>query len=349
MLTPMMVQYLVGLCCLQHDPDALDVTIGDMVMDDAAGKERDVDVTVTLTDNDGKITAFKASEVKHEGKALDVTAVEQLILKLSDMPKVTHKAIFSTSGYTDGARSKASSHDVELYTLKPWDRPISEDFPDFPGIGTPGEFLARTQSSLLYWVDHHMHIVSSGGPTSFRITDDAPILSSEGKAHSAYVTMLEYKNVLLMRSTEILCMKDPAYTVLNTFPCIMKEKGEQYLAGPAWPHTHTLDLASDDAYVQVDDVAPFKLASVTISGQLQWRKRIVDPEFRILECVSDNSIYAGAAVADYGVDDGRMFAMIFPDEGRELGIHSFQIPEKQRNMIRELKIRLPSRQHSADG
>ena len=45
----MMVQYLVGLCCLRHDPDAIDVTIGDMVMDDAAGKERDVDVTTALS------------------------------------------------------------------------------------------------------------------------------------------------------------------------------------------------------------------------------------------------------------------------------------------------------------
>lgn len=342
MLTPMMVQYLVGLCCLRHDPDAIDVTVGDMVMDAAAGKKRDVDVTVTLTGADGEISAFKASEVKDERNALDVTVVEQLVLKLSDMPKVTHKAIFSTSGYTNGARQKASSHGVELYTLKPWVRPISEDFPDFPGVGTPGEFLAHTQSSLLYWVNQYMHFVSSEGPPSFMITDDAPIFSSGGKAHSNYATVLDYKNDLFMRSTGILCTKEPASTVLKTFPCVMKEKGEDYLAGPAWPHTHTLDLASDAAYLQLDDLEAFKLDSVTISGQLQWRKRIVEPEFMILERVSDNSKFAGAAVADYGVDDGRMFAMIFPEKGRELGIHSFQIPEKQRNMIRLLKIRTSS-------
>lgn len=342
MLTPMMVQYLVGLCCMRHDPDAIDVTVGDMVMDAAAGKKRDVDVTVTLTSADGEISAFKASEVKDERNALDVTVVEQLVLKLSDMPKVTHKAIFSASGYTNGARQKAWSHGVELYTLKPWVRPISEDFPDFPGVGTPGEFLAHTQSSLLYWVNHHMHFVSSEGPSSFMITDDAPIFSPGSKAHSNYATVLDYKNDLFMRSTGILCTIDPASTVLKTFPCVTKEKGEDYLAGPAWPHTHTLDLASDAAYLQLDGLEAFKLDSVTISGQLQWRKRIVEPEFMILERVSDNSIFAGAAVADYGVDDGRMFAMIFPEKGRELGIHSFQIPEKQRNMIRLLKIRTPS-------
>ncbi len=342
MLTPMMVQYLVGLCCLRHDPDAIDVTVGDMVMDDAAGKERDVDVTVTLTGNDGMVSAFKASEVKREGKPLDVTVVEQLILKLSDMPRVTHKAIFSTSGYTNGACLKASNHGVELYTLKPWDRPISQDFPDFPGVGTPGEFLTQTQSSLLYWVEHQTYFVASGGPASFTFTDETPVVSPNGKAHSDYLTMRDYKNDVFMRSTGILCTKDPASTVLRTFPCVMHENGERYLAGPTWPHTHTLDLASDGAYLQLDELDPFKLDSVTISGHLQWRKRVIEPEFMILNRVGDNLIFAGAAVADYGVDDGRMFAMVFPSKGRELGIHSFQIPEKQRNMIRELKIRAPS-------
>lgn len=342
MLTPMMVQYLVGLCCLRSDPDAIDVTIGDMVLDDAADKERDVDVTVTLTGDEGEIIAFKASEVKHDGRALDVTVVEQLIQKLSDMRKITHKAIFSTSGYTDAARAKALSHGVELYTLKQWDHAISQDFPDFPGVGTPAEFLAHFQSSLLYWSDFHTYFVASGGPARFTFTNETPVVSPDGRAHSVYATMLEYTNDLLMRSTGILCKRDPAATVLKTFPYGMNEKSEGYLSGPAWPHTHTLDLASDGAYLQLNDLDPFQLDSVTISGHLQWRKRVVEPDFRILERVGDNSIFARAAVADNGVDDGHMFAMIFPSKGRELGIHSFQIPEKQRNMIRQLKIRAPS-------
>lgn len=340
MLTPMIVQYLVGLCCLRHDPEAIDVTIGDMVMDEAAGKERDVDVTVTVTDATGEISAFKASEVKHEGKPLDVTAVEQLILKLSDMPKVTHKAIFSTSGYTDGACSKAKKHGVDLYTMLPWDRPISQDFPDFPGVGTPGELLSHFQSSLLYWAEWSVHFIASAGPASFSFTDNTPVLTSEGKAHPKYSTMLECRNDILMRSTGILCMQSPASTILNTFPFSMREEG--YFASPAWPHTHTLDLAGDAAYLRLDDPKPFQLDSVTISGQLQWRKRVITPAFNIFERVEDKAIFAGAAIADYGVDDGRMFAMIFPDKGREIGIHRFQIPEKQRNMIRELKIRTPS-------
>ena len=48
MLTPMMIQYLVGLCCLRHDPDAVEITLGDMVYDHVAEKDRDVDITITF-------------------------------------------------------------------------------------------------------------------------------------------------------------------------------------------------------------------------------------------------------------------------------------------------------------
>jgi len=98
-LTPMLVQYLVGLCCMRWDPDAIQITIGDMVLDQAAGKERDVDVPVIVADpNDSSRRAFKAYEVKREGASLDVADVEQLCIKLLDMPSLTHRAIVSSSG-----------------------------------------------------------------------------------------------------------------------------------------------------------------------------------------------------------------------------------------------------------
>jgi len=112
LMTPMLVQYLVGLCCLRNNPDAVDVTVGDLVLDTAAKKGRDVDVTVTLKEEDGGVSAFKAYEVKREGEPLDVVTVEQLCMKLRDMPKVTHPAIVSSSNYTDGAIKKAITHKV---------------------------------------------------------------------------------------------------------------------------------------------------------------------------------------------------------------------------------------------
>ncbi len=124
MLTPMLVQYLVGLCCLRRNPAAVDITLGDMVLDTAAGKERDVNVTLTLEEAPGMTRAFKAYEVKREKRPLDVADVEQLCIKLLDMSTVTHRAIVSASGFTKPAQEKAARHGVELFIIHPWTRPL---------------------------------------------------------------------------------------------------------------------------------------------------------------------------------------------------------------------------------
>ena len=342
MLTPMMVQYLVGLCCLRHDPDAVDVTVGDMVLDTAAEKKRDVDITVTFKNVSGEVTAFKAAEVKHEGHALDVGKIEQLCLKLADMPAITHKSIFSSSGYTDGARAKANAHSVELYSFKPWVRPIEEDFPDFEGVNTPAEFLSHVESHLLYWINYRVNLVAPNGPPSFGYDAKTPLLSSTGNKHKLFNNMQQFLDQVLMRSTGILCTQEPASTIATSFPYGIISEDTDYIAGPPWPHTHTLDLTRDEIYLKLGKKSPFMIESVNISGQLQWRKRKREPQFFILEKVSDCEVFAGAALADYGTDDGRMFAVIFPEKGRTLGIHRFQIPEKQKNIIRNLKIKVPS-------
>lgn len=129
-LTPMLVQYLVGLCCVRVSPDAVDVTLGDLVEDTAARKVRDVDITVTMQEA-GTVLAFKAYEVKRERRPLDVAIVEQLIAKFQDMPQVTHRAIVSASGFTDGAIAKADAHAVELYVFRPWEVPKGSEMPSF--------------------------------------------------------------------------------------------------------------------------------------------------------------------------------------------------------------------------
>lgn len=337
-MSPMLVQYLVGLCCLRHDPNAVEVTIGDMVLDEAAEKERDVDVTVKIEDEKGEITAFKASEVKHEKAPLDVVAVEQLIIKLNDMPDVTHKAIFSTSGYSSTACKKAASYKVDLYTLQPWNVRIDEEFPDFPGVGKPGEFLSQFSSNLLCWPESKISIHAPDGPASFTIDNPDPVYAFDGSDHPTYQTFGAFVHAILMRSTGILLDLEPARTVHRAFPYVLHTEGELSV-GPAWPHTHTLDVRADAVYLRLREGAPFLVEAITISGHLQWQRRDIVPEFHILRRVGDNAIFAGAAIASYAPDDRRMFAMVFPDKGRELGIHQFEISEKQKNMIRRLKIK----------
>ena len=98
-------------------------------------------MTVKIKNANETVESFIAAEVKAEKKSLDVITIEQLCMKLADMPKVTHKSIFSCSGYTKAALKKAKQHSVELYTIMSYDKSIGEVFCDLKGVRTLAEFL----------------------------------------------------------------------------------------------------------------------------------------------------------------------------------------------------------------
>src|SRR6266702_2127944 len=170
MLTHMLVQYLVGLCFLRGNPDAVQVELGDLVLDDVVGKKRDVDVTVTVRDESGESWAFKAFEVKDERVPLDVTVVEQLCLKLNDMSSITHRAIVSSSGFSDSAKRKAEHHEIDLYTLEDWTNPIEFDFPRFGLKGLPEDAMP-IKLSLLVWLNAHTRVIAPAAEGDFTVQD----------------------------------------------------------------------------------------------------------------------------------------------------------------------------------
>jgi hypothetical protein len=226
------------------------------------------------------------------------------------------------------------------FVFKTWTKPIAEQFPDFPNVGQPDEFLHSVESSLLYWNDCQLHIII---PCPQPIMSDAstPVFTARGGRHKKFANMGQFTNALLYRSTEILFLLQPAQTVLRTFPCSSIPNFEDFEAGPAWPHTHTLQVESDKCFLKFDEKY-YMIQTVTITGNLQWRRKKRIPRFYVIENVSGHEVFAGAAVADYGSDDGKMFAMIFPAKSRTLGLHQIQLTEKQRNIIRMLKIPLDS-------
>jgi hypothetical protein len=339
MLTPMLVQYVVGLCCTRRNPEAVDVTVGDLVLDVAAQKERDVDITVTLAERDGTLRAFKAYEVKRESEPLDVAKCEQLCAKLRDMPQITHRAIVSASGFTQAAVAKAAANNVELFDLNPWTKPIGDQFPALAEIGRPVDFVREVRSNLLCWVDYKVHLEVPGGP-SFRFSDATPTFAENGGPHKKFANMSEFTNAVLLRSTQILFPLEPAETIARTFQPEPIVGNEEFQGTPRWPHTHTLSLLEEPVFLEHEThLRP--IHSATISGYLQWQSRRADPEFFILESVPGRNVFAGAAVADLGRPEGKMFAMIFSPDSRTFNFHNFQLLEKHKNAIRQLKIQVP--------
>jgi hypothetical protein len=247
-ISPMLFQYLIGLCCLRWDTDAVDVIVGDMVYDAGVEKQRGVDVTVTVSEGDEPSYAFKAYEVKRESSPLDVADVEQLSIKLLDMPSVTHRAIVSASGYTDGTQTKAARHGVDLYSLREWTQPLQEQFPALATQRTAAECFPM-EKCLLCWPVYQLMLVTREAAGNFSVQDEDEVFDSRGSRHPRFANFAAYKRELLLRSTEILCALEPAVSVMRTFPVPLSAPHGEVPAGPAWPHTHTLDVSGDDVTV----------------------------------------------------------------------------------------------------
>jgi len=338
MLTPMLVQYLVGLCCLRWDPNAVDVTIGDMVLDTAANKERDVDVTVTVQESDGTRRAFKAYEVKRESSPLDVADVEALCLKLLDMPSISHRAIVSSSGFTTGAQTKASHHGIELFALRSWTRPLEEQFPLLTMRGTADECFPMHQI-LLCWNNPQYMLIARMAKGPLSVAPGDQLFDAAGNVHSKFGTYAKYESELLLRSTEILFPIEPALSVMRTFPVPFAASDGEIPAGPAWPHTHTLDVTCDDVHVRTDH-GLCRLDVVTITGFLRWERSRSRGQYYVMERVPGGDAFGAALIATER-REGHMTCLVFSAKTRDIGIHFVRLSEKHRNAIRRLKLDMP--------
>lgn len=330
----MLVQYLAGLCALKWDSAAVDVdvTLGHMVEDEASGTSRDVDVTVKVNAADG-VHAFKGYEVKHWSSALSVDDVDALVTKFKDMPSVTHRAIVSSSGYSEAAINKANFHGIDLYQFKPWDKPMSEQFPDLaPMSGPPTEHI-RTLALNLVWPIQSYWLGTNSPP--FTIQAEDKLFGSDGKEHPNYGTFGDFTAAMVLRSTAILIHVTPivekadplskAYFERSTLP-----------AEPQWDYSHTLDTTKDDVHVAASDAKRYQVRDFTLSGQVRWEIQKV--AYSVLEKIPTGEVFAGAIVAGSDVP-GQMSALIIPAAGREMTVVPyFRLEARHLNSIRDLKI-----------
>ena len=335
-LSPMLVQYLVGLCCLRWDPDAVDVTIGDVVYDAGADKERDVDVTVTISEGGAPTHAFKAYEVKRESAPLDVSDVEQVCGKLMDMPSVTHRAIVSSSGYTDGAETKAARHGVDLYALREWTRPLQEQFPALTMQGTAAECFPM-EKYLLCWPNPQLSLVAREAKGSFcsgrgqrvRLPRSASRAVRELRCLQARTTTPIHRDLVRHRTCCLGSADIPGSAVCpaRRSTCRASLASHPYL-----------DVSEDGVYVNTAS-GLHKLDVVTINGQLQWQRSTEKPMYYVIEHVSDGKAFAGALISR-DLREGQVTGLVFSPKTREIGIDFVRLAEKHHNAIRKLKLDL---------
>jgi hypothetical protein len=157
MLTPVDVHSLVGLLSVPAGPENVEVVLG-----------KDVDVTITARDKDGKVTAFHGIEVKDHTRPLDVADVEHLCAKFKGMPGLTSHAIVSASGYTKPAIRKARCHAVVPWSIEPLDDPSKgiDQVRWFESVGQPEVTFRRVDRRESRFLDENLPVRLHDGSES---------------------------------------------------------------------------------------------------------------------------------------------------------------------------------------
>lgn len=315
--SPMLVQYLVALCCLRARPDAVEVIVGDMIYDDAAEKSRDVDVTITYPDEDGGVAALAAYEVKREASPLDVAAVEAICMKLIDMPTVTNRSLVSTSGYSKAAVKKAALHGVSLFNLE---KVNEQEF--FHEISVQaGTLKMHGRKALLEWRSFNVQLGVEGG-YSASLTGEAAVYGSTGERHLRFENLDSAVRELLLRSTEQLVAGEVGSQLLKTWD-----------TDALWMQSHQMDVREDALYLRDDSSA--QVTQVSIDGELGWRVESTD--LYAMKSVQDGSLFANAIVS-LGERAGSMQCLLSTPGSNSLRVEFVQLEQRHLAAIRGLKI-----------
>lgn len=247
----------------------------------------------------------------------------------------------SASGFTSGARSKATRHGVTLYEIRPWTRPLQEQFPALTMQGTAEECFPMSQT-LLCWANAQCAIVAREAKVPFSVQANDRLFDASGNLHPKHKTFALYQDELLLRSTEILFPLEPAATISRTFPVPISVSDGTVPAGPAWPHTHTLDVRSDDVHVETGK-GVCRIDLITINGYLRWQRSTNKSLYYIMDQIPSGEAFAGALIATEK-REGHMTALVFSSKTRDIGIHFVRLAEKHLNCIRGLALEQPEAQ-----
>jgi hypothetical protein len=337
----MHVQYLVGLCCLRHTPEAVEVTLGDQIEDDATNSSRDVDVTVTIVTNDGHREAITGCEVKNEKRPLDVTDIEQLCAKMNDMPSLTERSIVSASGYYSNCQGKANKHGVVLYDLLPWESAVTKDFPKSNLHDTPANSLLFAQQELV-WLDGVSVKVNPSDPRRelwIGLSDQQPILDAAGNPLGAGKDFQNLVRRTLSQAAAQLASSpqaQAAYMVPRTTPPHEQPDGP---VGPPIQIENLNLIIGEPIFVSIGD-ALIRIQEVVVSGALQWFDTRQNGTFHMMRRHDDPTcVYAGAAVCEVPGHEGVLSTLLLSPVDTKLSIHFIYLSEKHKHMIRGLKLR----------
>ena len=313
MLTPTDVHLLAGLLTQASSPDNVKVELGSLVYDAAAEKARDVDVTVAQAVGD--IKTLKGLEVKKHGEPLDVTHIEQLALKLKDMPALTSRQIVSASGYTSPAIKKAAAHGVELFRLTDWNDRYSFEHARFNNMSS---FCSR---SLEYVVGPHLHIDLENHGNEFARVDPSliEVTDDRGEQHSWRVTFKEFQTNLLVNTTNELQGREEV-TVLG--------------AQQSKPVDISIDL-SDNPHLRLGELI-VKIKGARLQGVVRWKEIPHAVQYKALVNEATDRPIIGCALGE--LPNGNLIGITASSTDRTIRLINVSVSARNLAVIREMQL-----------
>ncbi|MBA7680122.1 hypothetical protein ES703_88430 [subsurface metagenome] len=318
MLSPTDVHYLVGLLTQVSNPENVDIILGNMVHDNIADKDRDIDITVTYKDANGLISAFNGIEVKRHSRPLDVTHVEQLTAKLNDMPDLSHRGIVSASGYTKPARKKAEARGVDLFSLIQWNNTME----GFEHISFPPDFFMKEMT--LIWADRPLltYNPSENIPDEIKnqITKNPSVGGVTGGEDNSHITIQQLSDKLNLSALTVL--KD--------------REDLKSLAPGAEKQVKCLLERIDGIYVDLKD-SKLYLKQALLQGKVKWNERSISPEFKILIKEGELKPYVGCAIAE--LSQGNLVGFTVSQVDRSLKLINIPLSVRNREKIKLIKLK----------
>lgn len=315
MLTASDIHILAGLLTRVANPDNVEIILGDLVYDVKAKKKRDVDVTVTYKDSEGIVTAFKGIEVKKHTRPLDVTHVEQLCIKLNDMPGISHKNIISANGYTKPAQKKAEAHGVNLYSLIPWNNTMD----GFEHIKFPPDFHVSFRT--LTWASRPSINYDTNLPNELKhkITDNSRI----------YGDMFSNENIKTLKQLTDRLSLEAIQNLINNEDMKAVSPGVEKRVEFRFNSLGNLCIDLEGS--------KFPLKQALVKGVVVWQGQKLIPEYKILIKMGESKPYVGCAITE--MPQGNLGGFTVSQVDRDFKF--INIPVSMRNMekIQQLRLR----------
>jgi hypothetical protein len=342
-VTPMHFQYLVGLCCLQRHPDAVEMTIGDRVRDSASESDRDVDVTIVVAEPSGERTGFMGYDAKMEKDPLCVDTVEQLCAKLNDMPGLTMRAIVSAKGFSKTAIRKAKKHGVKLFEFREWKESVKAGFPHTSMEGSAAECMLFGQREFRWVESNQPAQINPDDATRIEyladIKNDMPLFQADGSPHPKYRTVKDYFDTFTIEISGRLSQRPEAQAV---WMAPLAYPPDQRPDGPVGEPVHFPNVRChiQEAIFFQTRKGLRAIEYIQFSAALQWYHKRVPVEFRALVDVESQQIYAGAGITSDPIHADVLMAVTLSADNAHLVMHPIRLTEKQKNFIHKLQVRL---------